>query len=168
MVDPLMFHEVEYLNSSLAENSITGEPLVIITIRPDEGSYRPHNIGLSKTQAQRLLSDLKRLLVATPFLLLLFTAGCSARLEVTQEPPTAATSTVVAVDVLAKPDVQPEKPAVVNVAGDLHIHRHFHLHEEPTSEPVQVEVKRLGNDECRRLRLEHEARVARWKRDMGR
>ena len=38
MTNPLLYHDIEYLNSSLAENSITGEPLVIITIRPDEGS----------------------------------------------------------------------------------------------------------------------------------
>ena len=101
MEKPLTYHEVEYLNSSLAENSITGEPIVLMTIRPDEGEFRAHNVGISRPQAQRLLSDLQRLLIAAPLLLILLTAGCSARVEVTQEPPTSATSTAVAVDVLA-------------------------------------------------------------------
>lgn len=91
-------------------------------------------------------------------MLLLWRRGCRL----------SATSTVVEVDVLAEPEVQPEKPVDVIVIEDLHLHRHLHFHEEPISEPVQVEVKRVGSDsECERLAKEHEARVRKWKREMG-
>ncbi len=164
----LMVHMVDYVSTS---NSRIGgddpeeqKDIICITIRPDRGSYRPHNLGLPKSQAQRLLSDLQRLLTA-PLILLLFTAGCSARVEVTQEPSASATTTVVAVDVLA----DPEEPVVINVTGDLHVHLHQVPHRIlPTSQPVRVDGKRPRRDtECARLRKEHFERVKKWKEEMG-
>ena len=142
MEKPKLVHLVDYLSSSLAENPQTGE-FVIITIRPDRDSFRPHNVGILRPQAERLLDDLQRILTATPLLLLLLAAGCSARVEVTTEqavPLLSAekSSTVVAVDVLTDPapeviPAQHEPPSkqektvevtgchntVINVTGDL-------------------------------------------------
>lgn len=78
----LNVQEVEYLSVSNAK--ILEKPFVIITIRPDEGSFRPHNIAIPRSQAERMLEDLKQLLAVTPILLLLMT-GCSGRVDVTTE-----------------------------------------------------------------------------------
>ncbi len=172
MPNDLTVHMVEYLSATTCQiggdDPDEQEEIVCITIRPDEGSFRSHNVGLKNSAAQRLLSDLKRLLNAAPLILLLFT-GCSARVEVTQERSAPATKAVVAVDVLAESDEQKEKPVDVIVAGDLHLHRHIHFHEKPTLEPVQVERRRIGNDaRCEQLRKEHKARVRKWWAEMGR
>ena len=39
-------------------------PVVILTIRPEPGSWRPHNLGLTLNQAERLRDDLISLLEA--------------------------------------------------------------------------------------------------------
>ena len=169
MDKPLMIHLVGYLAASLVHSSEDDEEVVVMTIRPDAGSWRPHNIGITRPEAERLLADLKRLLAATPLLLILFlSVGCSARVQVTTEnfsPPPSAdkASTIVAVEILT--DLSPLDPAteqgqspkeekvvvltgdentVVNVAGDLHLHQHthVHLHEAPArNEPPSATVR---------------------------
>ncbi|NLY02764.1 MAG: hypothetical protein GXY83_42465 [Rhodopirellula sp.] len=53
-------HEVEYLACGAGT---TGEHrIIVITVRPDEGSFRPHNLGIDRSQAKRLLEDLQSLL----------------------------------------------------------------------------------------------------------
>jgi hypothetical protein len=69
------------------------EPVVIVTVRPDPGSFRPHNIGLTSEQAQRLCADLASLfetfsslgVLLLAILALGFTGGCSARYEARDE-----------------------------------------------------------------------------------
>ena len=112
-------HEVELLSVSTAH--VGDEPVVVISIRPDEGSFRPHNIGLHRSQAERLLEDLKRLLAVAPLLLLLMT-GCSGRVDVTTENRTPSETsdaverlhTSMGIDVLSFPEEppvsRPEKP----------------------------------------------------------
>lgn len=70
--------------------SEAGEPTVVLTIRPDQGSFRPHNVALSRPQAKRLLKSLRAVLRQPPLILLLSlalasAAGCSAEVEVTSE-----------------------------------------------------------------------------------
>ncbi len=57
----IMVHEIGYLSSSSAK--IGDERIVIITIRPDlPSSFRPHNLAIVRSQAERLLEDLKTVL----------------------------------------------------------------------------------------------------------
>ncbi len=70
--------------------SPSGEQTVILTIRPDQGSFRPHNIAISQAQAKRLLKSLRAILRQPPLILLLSlvlasAAGCSAEVEVISE-----------------------------------------------------------------------------------
>ena len=139
--------KVEYLSSSNAKAEDGGEEIVVITIRPDEGSYRPHNIAMSRTQAERLLNDLKRLLIVTPLVIFCFLAvGCSAKVDVStvNKPEVQKTDTHVVVDFLstrAEAPPEKEKPPPAETAsliiygddnvvinGDIHIHEH-HNHE---------------------------------------
>jgi hypothetical protein len=73
------------------------EEVVIITVRPQPDSFRPHNLALKKAQAVRLLRDLERLLRPTVVVLVAFLAlaavGCSARVEVERTNDTDATAT---------------------------------------------------------------------------
>ena len=69
MEDRHLVHLVEYLNSSLGHTEENGE-IAIITIRPDRGSFRPHNVALPIAQAKRLLTDLQRLFAPATLLLL--------------------------------------------------------------------------------------------------
>ena len=123
MSQPLMIQEVQYLAASRRHRSQDGQERIVLTIRPDPGSYRPHNVGLTINEARRLLRDLRRLLSATSLLLLLFLApGCSGRVEVIQEQESASekTSTVVAVD-LSAGDQQPSPSSPgrgVHITGD--------------------------------------------------
>jgi len=75
----------------------SGESVVVITVRPEPTSFRPHNLALKKTQAVRLLKDLESLLRPTVVVLVacvaLVAAGCSARVEVEQTNDTDATAT---------------------------------------------------------------------------
>jgi len=88
MANEIKVHEVEYLSASTGK--IEGRPGVVITIRPDEGSFRPHNLGLLRSQAERLLEDLKRLFTTAPLFLLLISTGCSTKVDVTTESRTPA------------------------------------------------------------------------------
>ena len=191
MVSRKMVHLVDYLTASAAHTD-QGE-IVIITIRPDQGSFRPHNTAILLPQAKRLLQDLQRLLAATSLLLLmLLSTGCSSRVEISTDRVTQApeqlvsekVDVVVAVDVLP-PAVQEQPPqvtklvevtgnhnAIVNVAGDLHLHHHTHTHFheaperlEPTSKPARVEIQRRPIDpRCEWLRREYEMRTREWRR----
>ena len=46
-------HEVELL--SVSTGKIDGRPVAIITIRPDLPSFRPHNVAIVRSSAERLL-----------------------------------------------------------------------------------------------------------------
>lgn len=52
--------EVGYLNTTAGTIDGVGE-VVILTLRPDAGSFRPHNVALTAAQGQKLRSDLNRL-----------------------------------------------------------------------------------------------------------
>ncbi len=56
----VQIHVVEYVNSTAGETKDFGT-VVIATIRPDQGSWRPHNLGLRAEQADKLRRDLNRL-----------------------------------------------------------------------------------------------------------
>ena len=80
---PVFVQRVELLG--VAEAVANEQPVIVITIRPDPSTFRPHNIALTKDQAWRLATDLGSILL--PFVLLvcvlLATAtGCGARVEV--------------------------------------------------------------------------------------
>jgi hypothetical protein len=113
--------------------SEAGEQTVVLTIRPDQGSFRPHNVALSRSQAKRLLRSLRAILSQPPLTLLLSlalasAAGCSAEVEVTSEKiaPRAA---------LESPPSVIEERAKTAVAVSLFDGRE----EEPVEEPSPVE-----------------------------
>jgi len=61
----IMVHRVELLGVSVAritDGEADGERVVIITVRPDLPTFRPHNLGIPWHQAHRLLEDLQNLL----------------------------------------------------------------------------------------------------------
>lgn len=76
---------VEYLAASegLLGHPTTGEPVVIVTLRPDPPNFAVVNLAIPVEQAWRLAADIQALLL--PFVLLvavLTAAGCGARVEV--------------------------------------------------------------------------------------
>lgn len=76
---------VEYLavSEGLLGHPTTGQPVVIVTIRPDPPSFLVVNLALPLDQAWRLARDIENLLV--PFVLLLgilLTTGCGLRADV--------------------------------------------------------------------------------------
>lgn len=93
----IMTQRIELLAVSPGE-SPSGERTVILTIRADKGSFRPHNVALSRQQAIRLLKNLKIVLRQSVGVFLLglglaTASGCSAEVHVTTEetaPRTAA------------------------------------------------------------------------------
>ena len=158
------YSPIEYLASTVAQHDHTGEEVVVLTLRSTPDQWQPCNVGITRSQAERLLHDLRRLLVATPLILMLLFGGCSTRVDVSTERSTggesAAHHTEVAVDVLTDqeetptPSPEPEQPPVstttekrVEIAGianfamviegDLHVHEHHHehLHIENRSKP---------------------------------
>lgn len=74
------------LSDSVASRPSKEEPVIVITIRPDEDSFRPHNLAIAKAQAQRLWEDLGSVLNRSAVLLagiaLASAIGCSAKVEV--------------------------------------------------------------------------------------
>lgn len=53
--DEIQVHEVQYLAAT--NGKIDDKPIVIVTIRPDRNSYRPHNLAIplsSRTSVGRL------------------------------------------------------------------------------------------------------------------
>ena len=96
--EPLMTQLVELLGISHATGwPPSTEEVVIITVRPQPDSFRPHNIALKKAQAVRLLKDLESLLNVPVVVLVAFlplaSCGCSARVEVDRANDTDATAT---------------------------------------------------------------------------
>lgn len=141
-------HEIEYLAASSA--TIGAPPneqkVVVLTVRPDEDSYRPHNLSISRQQAERLLEDLKAILrSAVCLLLLLAVAGCSGEVEIEEETTTTMSEiavepsahtvtkerTRVAIDLLADhgPLLPEEGRAVEALDGALAIEGCLHIHE---------------------------------------
>lgn len=85
----IMTQRVEFLAAAPGEPP-SGEKTVILTIRPDQNSFRPHNIALSRPQAIRLLRSLRTVLRQSASVLLLglslsSVAGCSAEVRVATE-----------------------------------------------------------------------------------
>jgi hypothetical protein len=85
----VMVQRIEYLGlwPASVTASPAGEKVVIVTVRPDEGSFRPHNLALSEAQAKRLAEDLVSALGRVVSILLIATvatatSGCSTRVEV--------------------------------------------------------------------------------------
>ena len=52
-------HDVTYLSAMAGR--VDGEASVILTIRPDEDSFRPHNLSITAEQALHLRQDLNRI-----------------------------------------------------------------------------------------------------------
>lgn len=137
-------HEIEYLAVSNA--TIGDEPVVIITIRPDLPSYRPHNLGLHRSQAERLFEDLRTLLSRSGVWLLLMAlaglTGCSADVEVetqTTSPrpeaealTTERSRTAVSVDFLRDQGsilIEDGQAVEVPLGGTLVVEGCLHIHE---------------------------------------
>jgi len=86
----IMTQRVELLSVAPGE-STTGEPTVILTIRPEpSNNFRPHNIAISHPQAIRLFRSLRTVLRQSASVLLLglslsSVAGCSAEVRVATE-----------------------------------------------------------------------------------
>lgn len=206
----IMTQRVELLAVAPAEAQ-SGERTVILTIRPDQNSFRPHNIAISRPQAIRLLRSLRSVLrqsaSAVLFGLALGSlAGCTTEVHVTTEktapradaetaPPATEerVKTDVAVRLLdqgkpspveepssAEPaaaappadqkqrvEIVGDRNSVVIVEGDIHLHRHVHIHEAPWSERLEIDIPRYDverNERCERLRRDYEAKVRQLQR----
>jgi len=189
----IQLQEIELLSVITANRNRDGESLVVLTIRPDLPNFRPHNIGLSMSQAERLFDDLgtiiqKAALRSAMLLLVVGLAGCSSRVEVSAEstsPPVAEavesesqpavtqkrTKTMVAVESV---EITGNANFVTVIEGDLHLHRHDHLHfheaskEVGSTEQVQIEIRRRQAEEwCERYMREHQERLRQWWRLFG-
>lgn len=86
----IMTQRVELLSVAPGE-STTGEPTVILTIRPEPTkNFRPHNIALNRPQAIRLLRSLRTVLRQSASVVVLGVAlacmtGCSTEVKVVTE-----------------------------------------------------------------------------------
>jgi len=86
----IMTQRVELLSVAPGESQ-SGEPTVILTIRPEPSkNFRPHNIALSRSQAIRLLKSLRTVLRQSASVVLFglalgSLAGCSAKVQVVTE-----------------------------------------------------------------------------------
>ena len=81
----IMVQRVEFLAAAPGQSK-SGEPTVILTIRPDRDSFRPHNIALSRPQAARLMKSLRKVLRQSAGIVLVgfalvSAAGCSADVD---------------------------------------------------------------------------------------
>jgi hypothetical protein len=180
----LMVHEIEYLGAS---NGTKGDPpheqkVVIVTVRPDAGSFRPHNLGVSRKQAVRLFEDLKTILARSAgcLLVLLVVAGCSGEVEIEQETTTPMSEvaaeapartvtkdrTRVAVDLLADhgpivlengTPVETLSDGTLVVDGCVHLHQTLIIHlgkGDRHAERAAIEIIREWTGEpCVRHRL---------------
>jgi hypothetical protein len=169
----IQVHEIDYLAAS---NATIGDPpneqkVVVITVRPDQDSFRPHNLSVPQNQAARLLEDLTAILSRSAVCLVLLlagAAGCSAEVETeTISPRSEATDqsavtkerTRVAVDLLTDQGVMvmedgraTETPleGVLTVDGCLHFHQTLIIHlgdADRASERRAIEIIREWQDE---------------------
>jgi uncharacterized protein YceK len=168
-------HEIQYLACGAGK---TGGPpnerrIIVITVRPDEGSFRPHNLGIPRHQGERLLEDLKVIFSRSTVCLLLMAlaglTGCSTSVEVEQEktssrPEAAAevltterSRTAVAVEMFTDEDgkrVEMPSDGVLVVEGCGHFHEHLHVYlneGDRNAERTAIEIIREWKDGgCRR------------------
>lgn len=117
---PLVTQLVELLGISQATAwPPSTDEVVIITVRPEPNSFRPHNLASKKAQAVPLLRDLERLLRSPAMILLacLASAGCSARVGVERGSGTDATATETSSTEISRTtvelDFQPHPPQPV-------------------------------------------------------
>ena len=177
MAHQIMVHEVDYLATTNAK--IDGERVVVITIRPELPFFRPHNLSIARSQAERLLADLKTILSRSGVLLLLMAlvgmVGCSADVEVetqtTSSRPEAAaevltaekTRTAVSLDLLQDRGpvlMEDGRPVDVPSGGTLVVEGCVHFHEtlvicldegDRNAERMALEIVReWTNGECGR------------------
>lgn len=157
-------HEVEYL--SVSTGKILERPVAILTLRP-EGSFRPHNLAIARSQAERLFEDLKTILSRSTvgLLLVLGFADCSSSVEVEHETrsrpeaevlTTERTKVEVAVDLFTDQDGRPiDVPldGTLVVEGCIHFHEHLHINlceGDRDAERIAVEIVREWSDGGRR------------------
>ncbi len=124
---------VEYLavSEGLLGHPTTGQPVVIVTIRPDPPSFLVVNLALPIDQAWRLARDIENLLIPFAFLLAIpLMTGCGLRADVESAKWSSSSAerarTSVEVDVL-----HPQRPKPVAETRTT----------EPQPEPVAVEEK---------------------------
>ncbi|MHB0960048.1 MAG: hypothetical protein ACYC0X_20065 [Pirellulaceae bacterium] len=196
MGKPLLVHVVRYCSPALLHHVESAEKTVAATIKLDEGSWRPGNVGIARSDALRLLHDLRPILAVAPLLFLLVAVGCSAHVDVNTKrftPPTLAdkSSTVFAVDAAIDPRSTPAAPPInppaisdntfiLNIrGGDTYYRSETHVHLHDPSPPrveervtvqreVQAESPRRVDERCERMAREHEERVKRWRKFPGR
>lgn len=169
----IQVHEIEYLAAS---NATIGDPpneqkVVVITVRPDEESFRPHNLSVPRDQAARLLEDLKAVLSRSGLwlmtLLLAGAAGCSAEVETeTISPMSEATDqsavtkerTRVAVDLLTDQAamvtedgqaVETSLEGVLTVNGCLHFHQTLIIYLNEDDRASGLPSRLFGNGRVR-------------------
>lgn len=145
----IKFQRIEYLAVTKAyPNDTPHEPVVVLTIRPDESGFRLHNCGVTLPQAKRLCRDLRKLLkAATAGLLLLpVFVGCSGEVDFSRETTIQARTDLgtAAIEFLANRQAADSRPPAlqIDVGGSTF------LVVEPESgseELLIVEVRREGN-----------------------
>jgi hypothetical protein len=104
-------------------------------------------------------------IVAIPITLLVALTGCSARIEVADQPTASGEKTVVGIDLKTTPHNPPPQDQPIQklvVIGDGNIivnskHTHLHFHEAVAETPPSH-----APDECARLREQHHRTIRRW------
>jgi hypothetical protein len=171
---------VEYLavSEGLLGHPTTGEPVVIVTLRPDPPNFAVINIALPVEQAWRLAADIQALLFSFVLLMAVLATGCGARVEVESAKWDSSSGerarTQVEVDVLhtrsREPVVEmkatepPPKPIAADVnsvinttiivnyrGGDIHNHTNIHVNQAaPPRIEERITVQREVQVEPRR------------------
>ena len=186
---------VEYLavSEALLGHPTTGEPVVIVTLRPDPPNFAVVNLAFPVEQAWRLLTDLQNILVPFVLLMAVLATGCGARVEVESAKWGSSSGerarTQVEVDFLRtrereekEPPVEAKEKSAVGASnttiilnyrgGDTHNHINVHVNQaapQRTEEritvhrEVQVEPRRQVDERCEFLKQQHEERVLRWR-----
>jgi multisubunit Na+/H+ antiporter MnhC subunit len=130
-VAEIQSHLVEYLavDEGLLGDPTTGEPVVLLTIRPEPlVSFESVNLAIPMSQAGRLFADLTNLLM--PFVLLVSllaaTLGCSARVQVERTSTAEKANTAIQLSLLqsrsSPPPSAPKPTTIINVgSGSVHV-----------------------------------------------
>ena len=96
-----MVQLVEFLSVARARTDLDcaeGRPIVVFTVRPEpDRSWRPHNLGLTVAQAERLRDDLTALLKAPATFLLLAVLALAVGSQVSMQRLVSASVTQVPV-----------------------------------------------------------------------